>query len=132
MKHLGQLQPNINLTRFQKNEEGQGLAEYSIILMLVAIVAIGATTTLGQSLIDLLEDAVRALGEPIKAGFVVNGAISTSGSSGRAEMSIPVSGSRDKGTVTVVAVKSDGVWQLTTLELVPKQYPDRIDLLAER
>lgn len=62
MKHLGQLQPNINLTRFQKNEEGQGLAEYSIILMLVAIVAIGATTTLGQSLIDLLEDAVRALG----------------------------------------------------------------------
>ena len=77
-------------------------------------------------------DAVRALGEPIKAGFVVNGAISTSGSSGRAEMSIPVSGSRDKGTVTVVAVKSDGVWQLTTLELVPKQYPDRIDLLAER
>ena len=77
-------------------------------------------------------DAVRALGEPIRAGLVINGAISTSGSSGRAEMSIPVSGSRDKGTVTVAAAKSDGVWQLTTLELATKKYPDRIDLLAER
>ena len=75
-------------------------------------------------------EAVRALGEPIKPGFFVTGSISTSGSSGRAEIAIPVRGSRDKGTLNVSATKSGGEWQFHTLELVTKQYPDRIDLLS--
>ena len=74
-------------------------------------------------------EAARALGEPIKAGFFVTGSISTSGQSGRAEIAIPVQGSRDKGTVNVSATKSGGEWQFHTLELVTKAYPDTIDLL---
>ena len=74
--------------------------------------------------------AVRALGEPVESGFFVTGSISTSGASGRADFQIPVSGSRDKGTLYVVATKSEGAWHFSTLELVTKQYPDRIDLLS--
>lgn len=77
-------------------------------------------------------DAIRALGEPIKPGLFLNGSISASKDSGAADFEIPVSGSRDKGTVYVTAVKAGGEWQLTTLELTTKKYPDRIDLLRER
>lgn len=77
-------------------------------------------------------DAIRALGEPIKPGFFVSGSISAGGSSGTADFTIPVSGSRDKGTVHVIATKSNGEWQLTLLELETKKYPDRIDLLRGR
>lgn len=62
MKHLDLTKLPINLTHFQPNEEGQALAEYSIILILVVIVAIGASTSLGQSMVDLLQKAVNALG----------------------------------------------------------------------
>ena len=39
----------------QSKEEGQGLAEYGLILALVAVVAILALTTLGQGISDTLD-----------------------------------------------------------------------------
>jgi len=75
--------------------------------------------------------AVRALGEPIKIGWFLSGSISTSGDSGEAELSIPVSGSVDKGTLYVEAYKSEDVWHFTRMELVTKKYPNRINLLEE-
>ena len=75
-------------------------------------------------------EAVRALGEPIEPGFFVTGSISTSGSSGRAEIAIPVKGSRDKGTLNVSATRSGGEWRFSALELVTKKYPNTIDLLG--
>lgn len=35
------------LRRFVKNEEGQGLAEYALILVLIAVAVVGALTLLG-------------------------------------------------------------------------------------
>ena len=75
--------------------------------------------------------AVRALGEPIKIGWFLSGSISTSGDSGEAELSIPVSGPVDKGTLYVEAYKSEDVWHFTRMELVTKKYPNRINLLEE-
>ena len=75
--------------------------------------------------------AIRALGEPIKVGWFVGGSISVTGASGDADLTIPVSGSTDKGTLYVTATKSDGVWRLTRMELVTEKYPDRINLLGE-
>jgi len=75
--------------------------------------------------------ALRALGEPIKVGWFVGGSISVTGASGNADLTIPVSGSTDKGTLYVTAYKSDGVWRFTRMELVTKKYPDRINLLEE-
>ena len=35
---------------FFRNEEGQGLAEYALILVLIAVVVIGALTLLGEQI----------------------------------------------------------------------------------
>ena len=43
--------------------------------------------------------AVEALGEPIEAGWLMSGSIETSGSSGTASFSIPVSGPKGSGTL---------------------------------
>ncbi len=75
--------------------------------------------------------AVRALGEPIKIGWFLSGSISDSGDTGEVKLSIPVSGSVDKGTLYVEAYKSEGVWHFTRMELVTKKYPNRINLLEE-
>ena len=39
---------------FQRDEEGQGLAEYALILALIAIIAIAALLFLGQSVSSIL------------------------------------------------------------------------------
>ncbi len=75
--------------------------------------------------------AVRALGEPIKIGWFVGGSINVSGDSGAATLSIPVSGSVDKGTLYVEAYKSGGVWRFRRMDLETRNYPNRINLLGE-
>ncbi|MFQ5351622.1 MAG: Flp family type IVb pilin [Candidatus Binatia bacterium] len=40
---------------FRKDEEGQGLAEYGLILALIAVVCVAALTTLGTSVSGLLD-----------------------------------------------------------------------------
>ena len=50
------------ITRFIREEEGQGLAEYGLILALVAIAVIGVVTALGGSLFDKFKEVVEALG----------------------------------------------------------------------
>ena len=42
-------------------EEGQGLAEYALILLLIAFALIGALTTFGQDLISIYEQIVADL-----------------------------------------------------------------------
>lgn len=40
---------------FRKDEEGQGLAEYGLILALIAVACVTALTTLGTSISGLLD-----------------------------------------------------------------------------
>ncbi|HEV7269151.1 cytochrome c oxidase assembly factor Coa1 family protein [Pseudoxanthomonas sp.] len=58
---------------------------------------------------------IAALGEPIRAGFFVQGNISTSGASGEADLAIPLDGARADGTLYVVAEKRAGEWRYETL-----------------
>ena len=73
---------------------------------------------------------VQALGSPIKEGFFVSGSVNVSGSSGDADLSIPISGPNGKATVYVKATKSMGEWQFQELAVQVKQTGERIDLLA--
>jgi hypothetical protein len=73
---------------------------------------------------------VEALGSPIEEGLFVTGNINTSGSSGEADLAIPLSGPKENGTLYVVAQKSVGQWSFTQLVLVVSGSGDRIDLLA--
>ena len=44
-----------------RDEEGQGLAEYGLILALIAVVCIGALTVLGQGVSGILQQITGAL-----------------------------------------------------------------------
>ena len=70
-----------------------------------------------------------SLGTPIEEGMFVTGNISISGPSGQADLAIPVSGPRGKGTVYVVATKSAGQWTFSTLAVEIKKTKERINLL---
>ena len=48
--------------KLQNREEGQGMVEYSLILALVSVVAIGTLTLLGGNVTDVFGNASDALG----------------------------------------------------------------------
>jgi len=50
------------VTKFWKNEDGQGLAEYALILALIAIVAVGAVTLLGGNITSILNSIAGDIG----------------------------------------------------------------------
>lgn len=71
------------------------------------------------------------LGEPIADGWFSSGNINVSGPSGHADIAIPISGPKSKGTIYVVATKSAGRWHFDTLEVEIDGESQRIDLLVE-
>ena len=69
------------------------------------------------------------IGGPLKVGWLASGSINTSGPSGDADISIPISGPKGKGTLYVVAKKSAGLWTFKTLQVEVEGESERIDLL---
>ncbi|MBI4868029.1 MAG: hypothetical protein HY816_13875, partial [Candidatus Wallbacteria bacterium] len=75
---------------------------------------------------------VEALGTPIREGFFVSGNISVDGASGMANLAIPVSGPRGKGTVYVEAKKAVGEWTFSRLVFEAAETKERVDILEEK
>ncbi|MFK5921364.1 MAG: cytochrome c oxidase assembly factor Coa1 family protein [Verrucomicrobiota bacterium] len=61
--------------------------------------------------------AIEALGEPIKPGFMLSGSINVENDGGNVTFSIPVSGPKGSGTITVKGTKAGGVWSYDTWQL---------------
>ena len=74
------------------------------------------------------EEVRTLLGEPIEAGFWVSGSVEVGGTSGKADLSIPVSGPKGSATLHAVAIKTGGKWVYSTLEAVPQDSGAPIDL----
>jgi len=72
---------------------------------------------------------VEALGSPIEEGLLVRGRMKMGGSSGKADLSIPISGPRGKAKIYAVATKPAGQWTFSTLEVAIKSSGERINLL---
>lgn len=72
---------------------------------------------------------VRELGAPVSPDWYVSGGMKESGASGNANLSIPLKGSLHRGTVYVVAKKTDGAWQYTELRMVVEGRESPIELL---
>jgi hypothetical protein len=70
-----------------------------------------------------------ALGEPIKAGWFVQGKVNVSGPSGNADLSVPLSGPKGKGTLYITAKKQAGKWEYEVLEVAVDGRQERINLL---
>jgi hypothetical protein len=74
---------------------------------------------------------IEALGSPIKDGMFFSGSTNVNGASGEANLAIPISGPKGKGTIYVAAVKSAGLWNYTILAVEISETKKRIDLLHE-
>jgi len=74
---------------------------------------------------------LEALGSPIKEGFLVSGNTNVNGASGEANLSIPISGPKGKGTIYVAANKSLGRWNYSGLIVEIAKTHQRIDLLQQ-
>lgn len=75
-------------------------------------------------------EVVAALGQPIQPGWMFSGSINVSGPTGDADLAIPISGPKGKGTLYVVGKKSAGEWTYSRMEVAIDGRPGRIDLLA--
>lgn len=74
---------------------------------------------------------IAALGEPIEEGWFIMGNISVNGSSGKANLKIPISGPKGEGDIYVEATKSEGQWNYKTLLVRVDGAKESIDLLEE-
>ena len=72
---------------------------------------------------------IQVLGSPINEGFLVSGNTNVNGASGEANLSIPISGPKGKGTIYVAANKSLGRWNYSGLIVEVEKTHQRIDLL---
>jgi hypothetical protein len=70
------------------------------------------------------------IGAPMKAGWFISGQLNVSGSTGSANLTIPISGPRGKGAIRAVAYKTGGVWRFTYLQVAVQGQPACIDLLS--
>ena len=72
---------------------------------------------------------IEALGSPIKEGFFVSGNTNVNGAAGEADLAIPISGPKGKGTIYVKAAKSLGRWTYSDLIVEIQATRNMIDLL---
>jgi Cytochrome oxidase complex assembly protein 1 len=72
---------------------------------------------------------IKALGSPIKDGFLMSGNTNVNGASGESNLAIPISGPKGNGTIYVSANKSLGRWNYSGLVVEVGQTHERIDLL---
>ena len=77
-------------------------------------------------------EVVAAIGKPIVEGFFTTGSINTSGSSGSADMAIPISGPKGEAKIYVSAKQSAGKWTFNDLVVEIDKTHQRIDLLQEQ
>lgn len=111
----------------------------SIIVVAVASVAAILALVFGaMRSADVYKDALsraranpevgRALGTPIEAGWMMSGHINVANRSGDADIEIPISGPKGKGSIHAVATKSEGKWTYSRLVVQP-EHGAAIDLL---
>ncbi|MEY2562442.1 MAG: hypothetical protein QOH88_635 [Verrucomicrobiota bacterium] len=71
---------------------------------------------------------VSALGSPIEAGWLVSGHTNVSGTSGHADLTVPLSGPKGKGTLFFVASKFAGKWTFSKMMVRVEKTGEEIDL----
>ena len=71
-----------------------------------------------------------AIGEPIHPGWLVSGQLNVNGSTGSANLLIPIFGPRGSGSIRAIASKSRGVWRFSDLLVNIKGRSEPIDLLS--
>ena len=108
-----------------------GMAAVFGILMLIMSLLKGSDVAKGAMARARSNPAVvQHLGTPLVEGWFISGSINVSNSSGDADLTLPISGPRGKGTLFVTAHKSAGTWTYSVMQVAFEGSPERIDLLA--
>jgi hypothetical protein len=103
----------------------------AIFFSVVAAIKNSDVYNLALAKINANEEAVRLLGPPIEAGFPM-GSFRLDGPSGEAALSIPVTGSKSRGTIYLEATREMGAWKFGRIELEIEGQEKRIDLNTGR
>ena len=75
-------------------------------------------------------EVIAILGEDIETNGIMQGNISLeSGNSGRVDISIPIKGSKGKGSVIIKGEKVDGEWIYENLYVLIKESKEKINLI---
>jgi hypothetical protein len=108
------------------------LAGFIATVLTMVEVSFSKSTPYTQSLAQARANpqVIEKFGHPIEPGWFASGSIQTNGSSGTADLSIPISGPKAKGAIYVAAKKSAGKWSFETLEVEVQGGPNRINLLS--
>ena len=72
---------------------------------------------------------IEILGEPVETTGLMQGNISTTNNSGKANFTIPLKGPNGKGSVTTKGTKEDGIWTYEELYVLIKETNEKINLL---
>ena len=103
-----------------------------VVLLVFSIIRNSGPYSDGMLAVRSNPQAVAALGEPVEEGWWLAGNISVSGSSGQADITMPVKGPNGSGTVYVIGSKSGGAWTYSTLRLEVDGTGESIDLSLPR
>jgi hypothetical protein len=108
------------------------LAAFSIMVMTIITSSFRHTEVYQQAMAQTTANPqVRELiGEPIKPAWLISGEMHLNGSSGNANLLIPISGPRGRGKIHAVAHKRDGIWRFTWLHVDMANHSTSIDLLS--
>jgi hypothetical protein len=108
------------------------LAALGIILMTVITSSFRHSDVYKQAIAQTTANTqvCEQIGEPIKPDWLISGQLNVSGSSGKANLIIPISGPRGRGRIHAVAQKSGGVWRFTYLQVELANQSSSIDLLS--
>ena len=115
------------------------------IVMVAVVAGVGLVLALFVGIMSLLKSSdvyrqavtkaqntpaiVEALGKPVTAGWWLSGNINVSGPSGSADLAIPISGPKGRGTIYAVATKQAGQWRFKLLEVAVDGQAQRIPLV---
>lgn len=73
---------------------------------------------------------VEALGTPLETGWMTQGSISLDGQSGRADLTLPVTGPKGSGRLHVLAQRWAGEWELERVTLEVEGSSERIEIVG--
>ena len=75
---------------------------------------------------------VKLLGEPVVSGWYVMGHITINGSSGKADIKIPISGPLGRGLLVAIATKDGRLWKYDILHVKIDGKPEYVNLQQQQ
>ena len=111
------------------------IALFAVFIVGIVLVAVGAmkSSDAYKLALDKAQHdprVIERLGTPIEAGMFASGSVNVAGSSGKADLTIPIHGPKGKADIYVDATKFAGEWKFNRLEVGFEGDPQRVDLLT--